>query len=234
MNERLRLRRILDAHHTLKQDVTRLWHTNWHLKIRVTALRNIGKIFLTGLATVVPITVTAYFIFWLFTSSEKTLGKVFRYFLPDGWYLPGLGVLTAIGLIFCVGILMRAWIVKTVYGMGEKILYKIPLVGSLYGSMRDLFTVFSGDQADSFNQSVLVKMDDKHLMGLVTRSDLSDWFPDDETAKDQIAVYLPMSYNMGGYMILVKRDQVQVLDMPVEEMMRIAITAGVTSSHSKN
>lgn len=194
-------------------------------------MRKISKIFLTGLATVVPITVTVYFIYWLFTTSEKTLGKVFRYFLPDGWYVPGLGVLTAIGLIFCVGILMRAWIVKTLYGMGEKILYKIPLVGSVYGSMRDLFTLFSKDQAESFNQSVLVDWDDKQLLGLVTRSDLDEWFPDDEGAKDQIAVFLPMSFNMGGYMILVKRDQIRPVDMSVEEMMRIALTAGITSSH---
>lgn len=194
-------------------------------------MRKISKIFLTGLATVVPITVTVYFIYWLFTTSEKTLGKVFRYFLPDGWYVPGLGVLTAIGLIFCVGILMRAWIVKTLYGMGEKILYKIPLVGSVYGSMRDLFTLFSKDQAESFNQSVLVDWDDKQLLGLVTRSDLDEWFPDDEGAKEQIAVFLPMSFNMGGYMILVKRDQIRPVDMSVEEMMRIALTAGITSSH---
>lgn len=193
-------------------------------------MKKIGKTFLTGLATIVPVTVTLYFIYWLTISAENTLGKLFRYLLPDGWYLPGLGLLTGLILVFFTGLLMHAWIVKKVYEMGEQLLYRIPLIRSVYGSIRDLFNLFSSNHEETLNQAVIFKQGEIQMVGFITRQNVDDLLPQSET-DDNVAVYLPMSYMIGGYMVIVPRSSLQPLDMPVEDVMRIAITAGITRTH---
>lgn len=193
-------------------------------------MKNTGKTFLTGLATIVPVTVTLYFIYWLTISAENSLGKLFRYLLPDGWYVPGIGLLTGLILVFFVGVLMHAYIVKKLYAMGERLMYRIPLIRSVYGSIRDLFNLFSRDQEDTLNQAVIFKQGEIQMIGFITRQNVDDLIPESNT-NDNVAVYLPMSYMIGGYMVIVPRSSLQPLNMPVEDVMRIAITAGITRTY---
>lgn len=193
-------------------------------------MKNTGKTFLTGLATIVPVTVTLYFIYWLTISAENSLGKLFRYLLPDGWYVPGIGLLTGLILVFFVGVLMHAYIVKKLYAMGERLMYRIPLIRSVYGSISDLFNLFSRDQEDTLNQAVIFKQGEIQMIGFITRQNVDDLIPESNT-NDNVAVYLPMSYMIGGYMVIVPRSSLQPLNMPVEDVMRIAITAGITRTY---
>lgn len=193
-------------------------------------MKNTGKTFLTGLATIVPVTVTLYFIYWLTISAENSLGKLFRYLLPDGWYVPGIGLLTGLILVFFVGVLMHAYIVKKLYAMGERLMYRIPLIRSVYGSISDLFNLFSRDQEDTLNQAVIFKQGEIQMIGFITRQNVDDLLPESNT-NDNVAVYLPMSYMIGGYMVIVPRSSLQPLNMPVEDVMRIAITAGITRTY---
>lgn len=193
-------------------------------------MKNTGKTFLTGLATIVPVTVTLYFIYWLTISAENSLGKLFRYLLPDGWYVPGIGLLTGLILVFFVGVLMHAYIVKKLYAMGERLMYRIPLIRSVYGSISDLFNLFSRDQEDTLNQAVIFKQGEIQMIGFITRQNVDDLLPESNT-NDNVVVYLPMSYMIGGYMVIVPRSSLQPLNMPVEDVMRIAITAGITRTY---
>lgn len=189
-------------------------------------MKSIGRTFLSGLAAIVPIAITVYLIYWLAVTTETVLGEMFRALLPDGWYRPGMGLGAGLLLVFLIGILMHAWLVQKLYSWAESLLYRIPLIRSVYGSIRDLFNLFSHAQEQALNQTVVISYGDMRLIGFVTRRDLSD-LPTEIGAADDVIVYLPLSYMIGGYLIVVPESAVQPVDMPVEDALRFVLTAGI-------
>ena len=77
--------------------------------------RFLTRQFLTGLITILPITITLYLIYWVISSAEKALSQVIMFLLPDYMYWPGMGFLAAIALIFTLGILMRLYVFKRLF-----------------------------------------------------------------------------------------------------------------------
>lgn len=193
-------------------------------------MKAISKTFLTGMATVLPVFLTIYVLYWFATSAEKLLGGALKLVLPADAYWPGMGLLVAIALIFAVGVLMHAWVVRVLVGWAERLLYRIPLIKSVYGSLRDFFTLFSRSDQDRARQPVMVRIGETELevLGFIMREEFGD-LPEGLSAADHIAVYLPMSYQVGGYTVIVPRARVRPINMPMEQAMRFALTAGLTT-----
>ena len=193
-------------------------------------MKSIGRIFLTGVLTVLPILATAYLLIWLFTTAESFLGKPLRWLIPEGYYRGGMGLLVGIAVIFVVGILMRAYIVRRVFAFSEKILLEIPLIKTIYAALRDFFGMFAGQSDQEALQVVTVNLpgSDMRLMGFVTRDEFSD-LPQGIGGEGEVAVYLPMSYQVGGYTVFIPRDQISPIQMPREQAMRFVLTAGLKS-----
>ncbi|MCJ7594556.1 MAG: DUF502 domain-containing protein, partial [Desulfobacterales bacterium] len=98
-------------------------------------MKGISKTFIAGLVTIAPIVVTFYFLYWLFGSAEALLGKLIRLLIPDHFYRPGMGLAAGVAIIFLIGLLMHAWIVQSLFGWGERLLYKVPIIKTVYGSI---------------------------------------------------------------------------------------------------
>jgi uncharacterized membrane protein len=113
-------------------------------------------------------------------------------------------------------------------------IHRIPLVKLIYGSVRDLMNFFSGSEKKGFSQVVVVRLGDAdaRVLGFVTREDLSG-LPPGINDGDRVAVYLPMSYQVGGYTLLVPRSAILPVDMSMQEGMRFVITGGMTPSGSQ-
>ncbi len=99
---------------------------------------------------------TLYLLYWLGTTAESVLGDPLRHALPQGWYRPGMGVTAGLLLVFLIGVLMRAWLVQSLYGWVERLLDRIPLIRSVYGSLRDLFDLFSHAREQALHQTVIL------------------------------------------------------------------------------
>ena len=200
-------------------------------------MKSISKTFLAGLATILPIVATFYLLFWLATSAESVLGPFLRIVLPDRVYRPGMGVGAGLILIFLVGLLMHAWIVRKVFAWGEALLYRMPIVKSVYGSIRDLshFLSASGEREKDRRQVVMVTLGDSgaQVMGFVTRKEFSE-FPEGIAGKDSVAVYIPMSYQIGGHTLVVSRSAVRSVDMSIREAMQFILTAGMTNGGTRS
>jgi uncharacterized membrane protein len=197
-------------------------------------MRKIGKYFLQGLIALLPILLTIYILYWLAISAESILGGFIKLVIPDSLYLPGMGVAAGFVLVFCVGILLNLWLFRKIFQLGEKLLEKLPIVKSLYGSIRDLMGFFDTSKKKDFNKVVMVELADKdtRLMGLVTREDF-DELPDGIGNNKTVAVYLPMSYQMGGFTVFVPNKNIQPVDMAIEEAMRFTLTAAVSTKKVK-
>ena len=192
----------------------------------------IARAFLAGLAAIVPVAATLYLIYWLAVTAETALGDTFRHLLPQGWYWPGMGLGAGLLLVFLIGLLMHAWLVQRLYGRAESLLYRIPLIRSVYGSMRDLFNLLSPAQEQGLHQTVVLSLGGIRLIGFITRQDMSD-LPAGIGAADDVIVFLPMSYNIGGYIVVAPRSAVQPIDMSAEDALRFTLTAGITDIQGK-
>jgi uncharacterized membrane protein len=194
------------------------------------AVRRIGRIFVTGLLTVLPFVVTIYFTLWLLRVLERFFGKQVKLLLPDSWYQPGMGLVVAIAVVFGVGLLMHGYVFRRVFKGFEQVLLEIPLVRSVYSALRDLLGLFAEHKEPAL-QVVAVQFpgSDMRLLGFVTRADCTD------TAKglareNDVAVYLPMSYQVGGYTVFVPKSAVTPVEMSREDAMKFILTAGLQSA----
>ena len=193
-------------------------------------MRRIRNIFLKGLLTIVPLAVSVYLLFWLGQGLESTLGTGLRYVLPTDWYLPGLGVAVGLVVVFLIGLLLQALVVRKVWRWTEGALVKVPAIGELYRSLREVAGYLSGDEKPQTDQVIMLTIGDSamRLMGLVTRDDFSD-APRGMGDQETVAVFLPWSYQLGGFTVYVPRSAIEPIDLSPQEAMRWALTGGVTT-----
>lgn len=198
-------------------------------------MKKIGTLFLQGLIAILPIALTIYLVYWLATSAEAVLGRAIRLVISDDYYVPGLGVLAGFLITLGIGILLKIWVFRKVFSLGETLLQKIPGIKSLYGSIRDLVGFFDASKQKEFDKTVMVSIgdDNTRLMGLVTRDDFTD-LPEGIGNDKTVAVYLPMSYQLGGFTVMVPKDKVTPVDLKVDQAMQFVLTAGVSAEDKEN
>ncbi|TVR43618.1 MAG: DUF502 domain-containing protein [Planctomycetota bacterium] len=195
-------------------------------------MKAISAIFFKGLAAVLPAVVTIGILVWLGMTSERWVGGIFRHYLGD-WYLPGMGLIFTVLGIFLVGLLVQAYLVRQLFAVGEGLLSRIPLVKTIYSSVQDLMSFIARSRDNEGQKVVMVEISfgdfTGKFMGFITREDYTN-LPEGIGGDDCVTVYLPMSYQIGGYAIVIPRSRITPLDLSVEAGMRYAITAGVTTS----
>jgi uncharacterized membrane protein len=197
----------------------------------IRSAKTLSRTFLQGLIVFLPISVTLAIIYWLAAITEDMLGALVKLFIPDERYTKGLGMLIGIVLIFATGLMMKTWVTRRLLAHAEALMDRIPVVKSIYGSIRDLASFFSKHGARGrFQHVVTVSIaDNMRLVGFVTRENTTE-LPDTGGVKEEIVgVYLPMSYQIGGYTIFVPRSAVERMEMSMEDAMRFVLTAGMSS-----
>jgi uncharacterized membrane protein len=196
-------------------------------------MKSAGKIFFTGLLTVLPVLATLYLVLWLVGAMERFFGAQLKWLMPDEYYRTGMGLLLAMLVIFGVGLLTHALLFRRVFGWAEKLLLEIPLVRSVYTALRDLFgLIANGQDADALQVvSVALPGTGMRALGFVSRSDFSD-LPAGIGREGEVAVYLPMSYQIGGYTLYMPRAQAVAVDMSREDAMKFILTAGLKSART--
>ena len=188
--------------------------------------KSIGTTLITGFITILPIVLTIYLLYWLVISSEEVLGAALRYLLPEVVYFPGMGTLVALVAVFVVGLMMKAMLVRQLFAFGENILFHLPIIKTVYRAIRDLFDFFS-PKSENFGRVVIVEIAGLEIIGFVTQED-EERLPEAFRGRDCVLVYLPMSYMIGGYTLLVPRTQIRPCKLRMDEAMRFALTAGIT------
>jgi uncharacterized membrane protein len=107
---------------------------------------------------------------------------------------------------------------------------RIPIVKSVYGAFRDLMQLLpSGGQRREPQRVVLARFNEAAAIGFVTRDDAAE-LGIDTIGADMVAVYFPLSYQIGGYTLLLPRTAVEHIDLPVETAMRLVLTGGMSGA----
>ena len=187
----------------------------------------ISRVFVRGLIAMTPIAVTIFVLAWLGRAFESLMSALVGRWIPADRYVPGMGVAAGILLVLLVGILLEAWLARRVWRWLERQLDRVPIVRQLHRSVRELTSYLGGESAGQARKVVAVRVPGApmRLVGLVTRDGVDEIGRD---GGDLLAVYLPWSYQIGGFTVYLPRSEVEPLAMGVDEGLRFAFTAGVS------
>lgn len=192
----------------------------------------IKKIFWNGLQAFVPIVVTFAVVIWVFRNIEAFFGKFIQMFIPDQYYFDGLGIVLGVLLVFAIGILVNAWMIKKLYHLAEAIVKKIPVIKIIYNAVKDFVNFFDKSKQTQAQYTVLVKTALGQVIGFVTRDNLTD-LPESVGGEGNCLVYIPLSYQIGGVMISVPKKDLTIVEWEMNQAMSFVITAGMSSSPEK-
>jgi len=192
--------------------------------------KSIGTTLITGLFTVLPIVLTLYLLYWLAITSEQVMGGALQLVLPSIFYFPGLGTITGLILVFLVGVMMKAMLIRRVFDFGEDILYRLPIIKSIYRAIRDLLDFFA-PKKENFGRVVIVTVNGMELIGFITQEDPAR-LPESFRRDDSVLVFVPMSYMIGGFTLLIPKKDIRPCQMNMDEAMRFVLTAGITGKKS--
>ena len=195
----------------------------------------INKLFFKGLIVIMPVTLTLYLMVAISTKAENLFGNLIKDFLGPGLYVPGFGILLTVIAIIGVGVLAGNFITGRVINWATSTFEKIPFLKAIYSPLRDLMSLFAGGGQDNMKKVVIVNFEKLGFksIGLVTREEFSD-IPTGTFHEDNIAVYIPMSYMLGGFTTIVPRSSVTEVDIPVEKAFKLAITGWIKADQNAN
>ena len=193
-------------------------------------MRKIWNTMLKGLVAVLPISLTVYVVYWLAVTAERVFSGTIKRLIPEGAYWPGLGLIAGLLVLYLVGLAVNAYVVRRALRFGDRLFARIPVVKTIYLATRDFMRFFpASGQGSDLKRVVLVPFGPGHAIGFVTAESGAALGLDD-VGGDRVAVYLPMSYMIGGYTVFVPRDVLEPTSLSVEAAMRIALMGGVQSA----
>jgi uncharacterized membrane protein len=189
-------------------------------------MKGIGSILLKGLVTILPIGLTAYFIYWLGVTTENLLSKPIKLAVGESNYFLGMGLITGFVLLFLIGLAVNAFLVRRVLTFGEELVLRVPVVKTVYSAIRDMTRLVNTEKKKGdLDRVVTLETGFGKLIGFVTQEHANTLRIGG--GDDMVAVYLPMSYQIGGYTVYLPRSRVTETDLTVEQAMRIVLTGGV-------
>jgi uncharacterized membrane protein len=196
-------------------------------------MRRLWNTFLKGLAAVLPVVLTIYLVWWLGTKAEDLLGGWLRAILPAELYWPGQGLVVSFLLVLLAGVLVDAYIVRRFIRLGETLLARIPIVKTIFGALKDFARFLpAGDKRRDLKRVVTWRMGSARLLGFVTEEHINPRMLSG-AVEDIVAVYFPMSYQIGGYTLYLSKHELEETQLSVEEAMRLVLIGGVTASASQ-
>lgn len=189
-------------------------------------MKQLGSIFVRGLLIALPIALTLYLTVWVVEMMDGLFQGVVA--LLFGKYIPGLGLLLTVGAILLVGVLGSHVVTRSFFDWLNGLLTRIPFLESVYSTIQEAVSFLIGGKDNGFQTVVLVRQPDGlgYTVGLLTRQSL----PELPTiaAEDRVAVYVPMSYQIGGFTYLVRRDQIiELPEMTPQQALRFALVGGL-------
>ena len=181
--------------------------------------------FFTGVFVTLPVVLTAW-VFWLFYASvDDFMAPLYEHLL--GRPIPGLGFLTAVLIIFVIGVIATNVVGRRILLLGERLIRYIPLVRRVYPTVKDFVDAFSPNRRSGFREFVIVEhpREGSYSYGFLT----GDMRVDGAKPDALVSVYVPTNHLYLGDIVLVARDAVLPTGLSVEDGIRVILSAGTAA-----
>lgn len=188
-----------------------------------------GKIFIKGLLFTLPIALTIAILLWIVRLADTLFLKPLEHLMPHTMPFPGLGILLTLLVIYLIGLAIHGRVLSFLFRWLETLFQKMPIFNVIYHNIREMIDFVSGGKDDELDRVVLVSINsDIKLIGFVTNSNAQLPLVNSEQTQPLIAVYVPLSYQMGGHLLYLPESRLQNLDMSTQEAMQLILTAEIS------
>lgn len=193
-------------------------------------IAQIRRYFVAGLLTILPLALSVYILLVLFRIVDGILGRYLNVYLKNllGFYIPGLGLILFIAIIFLSGILSIHFFGAGLHLFLGRVLARFPLLRYIYPSIKKVFEFVFSDNKLGFKKVILVEYPSKGIwsMGFIANDGYVE--AEEKTGKKFFNIYVPSTPNpTTGYFFLVPKDDVIMLDIGIKEAMRLVMSGGL-------
>ena len=193
----------------------------------------VRKWLLTGLLVIVPGVITVWVLHWIVSTLDQTLAILPEAWHPDrllGMHIPGFGVLLTLAILLSVGAVASNFVGRKLVSWGDAVISRIPVVRSIYSSVKQVSDTLFSESGNAFRTAVLVQWPREGVwtVAFITGA------PSGEVAAllhdEFVSVYVPTTPNpTGGYFVMVRKSDCVELEMSVDAALRYIVSMGVVA-----
>ena len=194
----------------------------------------VRKWLLAGLLVIVPVAITLGVLRWIIDTLDQTLLILPAAWQPDrliGFHIPGFGVLLTLAILLIVGAVASNFVGRKLVGLGDRIVSRIPVVRSIYSSVKQVSDTLFSESGNAFRTAVLVQWPraDVWTIAFVTGTPGGD-VTNHLRGEEYVSVYVPTTPNpTGGYFVMLRKSDCIELKMSVDDALKYVVSMGVVS-----
>ncbi|HZX27013.1 MAG TPA: DUF502 domain-containing protein [Telluria sp.] len=191
------------------------------------------KYFITGLLILVPLALTAWVLNIIIGTLDQSL-----LFVPERWQprnlfgfeIPGLGAILTLAIVFVTGLLTNNLVGNYFVRQWEKLLTRIPVVSSLYGSIKQVSDTLFSSSGNAFRKAVLVPYPHEHSRTIAFLTGVPGGDAKNHLPGEWVSVYVPTTPNpTSGFFLMMEKSRVVELDMSVDTALKYIVSMGVVA-----
>ena len=186
---------------------------------------------LAGLLVLVPLAVTVWLLNWFIGTLDQTLQILPLNWQPDkllGFHIPGFGVLLALGIVLLIGAIASNFLGKKLVRWWDALLGRIPIVRSIYSSVKQVSDTLFSENGNAFRKALLVQWPREGVWTIAFQTGMPGGDVANHLTGDYLSVYVPTTRNpTGGYFVMLRKSDCIELKMSVDEALTYVISMGV-------
>jgi uncharacterized membrane protein len=186
------------------------------------------KYLITGLLVWIPIVITIWVVSAIITTIDAMVPRGLRPEDLFGRSIPGLGVIAAVLVLLLTGVLVSNILGQRLLRLGDAVLRRIPVVSSIYTSVKQVSDTLLSPSGQAFRKAVLVQWPHDGVWTIAFLTGVPGGDVVNHLPGDYVSVYVPTTPNpTGGYFVMLRRADVLELDMSVDAALKYVISMGV-------
>jgi uncharacterized membrane protein len=197
----------------------------------------VKKYFITGLLIWIPLVITIWVLKVIFDTLDQSLLLLPLQFRTESWlgvHIPGLGAVLTILVVFLTGIFATNFFGAQLVELWHDILHRIPVVNSIYSSVKQISDTLFSSSGQAFRKALLVQWPHENMWTIAFLTGTPSGDVARSIPPDCVSVYVPTTPNpTGGYFVIVERKRVIELDMTVDQALKYIISMGVVPPNGK-
>ena len=194
-------------------------------------MSSIRRWLLAGLLVLVPLAITFWVLDWIVGTLDQTLLILPVSWHPDkllGFHIPGFGVVLMLVIVLLMGAIASNFFGNKLVSWGNSLLSRIPIVRSIYSSVKQVSDTLFSENGNAFRQALLVQWPREGVWTIGFLTGIPGGDVANHLAGDYVSVYVPTTPNpTGGYFVMLKKDECVELKMSVDEALTYVISMGV-------
>lgn len=198
-------------------------------------MKFIRRYLLTGIIIILPVLLTTFLFLWLFRLLDGILGHYINAYLLThyGYSIPGLGIIFGLLIVFLAGFFVTHLVNAKVIKFFENWFIKFPVIKQIYPATKKIVSFLFTDTRARFKKTVLIEYPRKGIYTLcfVTNEGFEHF--NKKTKKELVNIFIPSTPGpLTGFFVMVPKEDVIVVDVPVEDALKMLISGGVVQPDS--